>query len=524
MADHILKSLDAAALTDVGRVRQRNEDSCKMLIPPPGSPQETLGAVFMVIDGMGGLGGGDVASQLAIAEISRRYYAFDPDTTQSDDPIDRLRVALQEASELVNAEGPKIGLPRIGATGAGIILNNAGAVLIFNVGDCRVYRIRDGQITRVSRDQSVMEREIEAGLSPERAAQVTRSSAVTAFIGQPVPLQANMEREQTQKGDIYIICSDGLWSLVEADEIAKIVQKTPASTAVRRLIALALKRGGQDNVTAIVVRIGRPPGRAIGFLTRLAAALILAVVLTVGYIGFIAPNQNSQVSVSPVGTAVAVSGTTAATTGATTAATTQATTAATTTQGPTTAAPTRTPSVLPTASPTTTAPPTILPTSTPATIATESATGAQPSADATTIIPIAAAPSETIAPTSAGSALPTVTLNPRIITYTPTTRPTRVSVAPATATLKPTLASTLYTVSGSTSIEARRCADISCPIMVKLEPGSQVEVVGNVTGGRVQGRQGTKWYKIPYKDVFVYVHSSYLELATPTPESGIFKR
>jgi hypothetical protein len=60
--------------------------------------------------------------------------------------------------------------------------------------------------------------------------------------------------------------------------------------------------------------------------------------------------------------------------------------------------------------------------------------------------------------------------------------------------------------------------------MVKLEPGSQVEVVGNVTGGRVQGRQGTKWYKIPYKDVFVYVHSSYLELATPTPESGIFKR
>src|SRR5438552_237077 len=134
MPADLFKSLDAAELTDVGLVREKNEDTSKMLIPPPGMPQEAMGALFMVIDGMGGLGGGDVASRYAVAEIARYYYT---DEDEQADPAVRLHAALQSASEVVRAQAPRLGLPRIGATGAGIILTLTGDVIIFNVGDAR---------------------------------------------------------------------------------------------------------------------------------------------------------------------------------------------------------------------------------------------------------------------------------------------------------------------------------------------------------------------------------------------------
>src|SRR5438105_321289 len=145
MPADLFKSLDAAELTDVGLVREKNEDTSKMLIPPPGMPQEALGALFMVVDGMGGLGGGDVASRYAVAEIARHYYT---DEATVSEPILRLEAALQSASNVVMEQAPRIGLPRIGATAAGLLLSASGDALIFNVGDCRVYRIREGQIER----------------------------------------------------------------------------------------------------------------------------------------------------------------------------------------------------------------------------------------------------------------------------------------------------------------------------------------------------------------------------------------
>src|SRR5688572_8675227 len=143
MAEQFLRALDAAELTDVGLVREKNEDTSKMLIPPPGAPQEAMGALFMVVDGMGGLGGGDVASQYAAAEIARHYYT---DESTATDPTMRLHAALQAASNVVLEQAPRLGLPRIGATAAGILLSPSGDVVVFNVGDCRVYRIRDGEI------------------------------------------------------------------------------------------------------------------------------------------------------------------------------------------------------------------------------------------------------------------------------------------------------------------------------------------------------------------------------------------
>src|SRR5512135_270554 len=170
MARDVYSALDLAALTDVGKKRQRNEDAYKMLIPPLDSGQAAYGAVFIVADGMGGLGGGDVASKAAIAALMRHYYA--PSNTEKD-LVARLQAALESANAFVRDQAGRVNLPRIGSTAAGIILRPDGEAVIFNVGDCRVYRVRKGKIERVSRDQSVMERQVESGLMTEEVAKAT---------------------------------------------------------------------------------------------------------------------------------------------------------------------------------------------------------------------------------------------------------------------------------------------------------------------------------------------------------------
>ena len=116
MADHGM-GLDVAARTDIGLKRKRNEDHLGFRIPEPGSPQHDQGALFVVADGMGGMGGGDVASQTAVAEIFQRYYA-DP----SLDALSALRQALEYANTAVRAQAERVRLPRIGSTAAGLAL------------------------------------------------------------------------------------------------------------------------------------------------------------------------------------------------------------------------------------------------------------------------------------------------------------------------------------------------------------------------------------------------------------------
>jgi serine/threonine protein phosphatase PrpC len=275
--DDVLLILDAAALSDVGRKRQRNEDTNRMLLPPPDADQAALGALYVVADGMGGLGGGDVASRIGADELVRGYY----ETSAKSDPESRLRAALQYASVQVSQQAPRIGLPRIGATAAGMVIQRNGEALVFNVGDARVYRVRGGQIERLSHDQSLMEQQIEAGMSASHAAEQTNSSLVTGFLGQPVQLQPEIRREQTDKGDVYVICSDGLWSLLDASEIKRAVRTKPVQAGSRQLIQMALKRGAPDNVTVIVIRIGKPPRFVLRSTFGLLAAAFIIVALFV---------------------------------------------------------------------------------------------------------------------------------------------------------------------------------------------------------------------------------------------------
>ena len=197
------------------------------------------------------------------------------------DPATRLQSALESANIFVREQADAVGLPRIGSTAAGVVLTSDGEAVVFNVGDCRVYRVRNGQIERLSRDQSVMERQIEAGIMTEEAARAMRNSMVTAFLGQPLPIVPYFHRVKAQPGDTFIICSDGLWGLAEAGELLRIMKKTPSRTAVRKFVNLALSRGGNDNITSVVVRLGNPPARRLSWLIPLLALVVVAAVVGV---------------------------------------------------------------------------------------------------------------------------------------------------------------------------------------------------------------------------------------------------
>jgi PPM family protein phosphatase len=272
-----LKTIDAYALTDAGLKRARNEDSSRMLIPPSGTDQERVGALFVVADGMGGLGGGDIASRTAIDEIARAYYENGNPNLQ-----ERLYTALQTASVKVAEQAPRLGLPRIGSTAAGIVLTPQGDMLIFNVGDCRVYRVRGKEIERVSLDQSLIENRIQAGLTPEQAAKEVNSSLVTGFLGQPVPLKPELKVQQAVAGDVYILCSDGLWSLLQPKEIKNIAARSSARQAVKRLVGMGLKRGAPDNITAMVVRLGKAPNPIMALPVPVLAGAAIATLVVIG--------------------------------------------------------------------------------------------------------------------------------------------------------------------------------------------------------------------------------------------------
>lgn len=460
-------ALDVAGQTDVGLKRTRNEDSFTVMMPPAGSPQGVQDAMFIVADGMGGMGGGDVASKTAIEEIIKTFY--DPSVTQDYDPLPRLRAALEAANVRVREAAQTVGLPRIGATGAGMILTSTGDAVVFNIGDSRVYRARGSYIELLTRDQSVMASQLEAGLVSQEEARLSRNVNVTAFIGQPMQISPVYSRMQTQPGDVFIICSDGLWDLVEPNELLKAIQ-SPAKEAASKLIALVRQRGAPDNVTVIIVRIGkavRPlPVRwlAVAGLIVLAAvggfALARAGLFAISpppptetaivTMTSVPPSATLPVAVAPLTTEPAVTPssvislsldtstpdvTAIAVASATTevAAETATVVAALPTDTPTpqatptrqvtrTPPPTSTATSTATASPTTTARPTRAPTSTDVPTAT--------SAPSETPKPLPTAiPSATTPPK------PTVTLNPTLITFTPAPRPTSAATAASISAL-----------------------------------------------------------------------------------------
>jgi protein phosphatase len=252
----ILPVLDVAGHTDTGLKRERNEDCYEIRLPDTNGSQDAL---FLVADGIGGMSGGDIASKAAVEQLALRYYEHRSMNGASGDLTQVLHTSIEETNVHLREQAEKIGLMRIGTTIAGLLLCPTLETMIFNVGDTRVYRVRNGSIDKLSRDQTLSEQQLEQGLITPEEARTTRNSPITTFLGQPAPIAPAYFSTYAQLGDVFVICSDGLWNVVDEDEIHRVSNRYPAHFAVKRLVNMTLQRGAPDNVTVIVVRIGRPP-------------------------------------------------------------------------------------------------------------------------------------------------------------------------------------------------------------------------------------------------------------------------
>jgi PPM family protein phosphatase len=232
--------------TSVGRVRRVNEDSY-LAVPP----------IYAVADGMGGHGSGDVASRLAVEALAR-CVELRPLFTEA------VLHALEEANQVIvsRAEPPS----RMGTTVAGLAgLEAAGGdqLMVFNVGDSRVYRLAADRIVQLTVDHSEVQELVTAGvLTREQARTHPRRNIVTRALGSAPTVHADHWLLPAGGGDRFLICSDGLSGELPDEVILPLLAVGDPRQAAEALVAAANDAGGRDNVTAVVVDIARDAGPA----------------------------------------------------------------------------------------------------------------------------------------------------------------------------------------------------------------------------------------------------------------------
>ena len=255
----------AFGMTDVGLVRTNNEDSFLIadhndIISPddPFSCVETEEAnIFLVADGMGGANAGEVASRMAVDLVARSII----DQTKNKRALGRSRFikafrrAVQEANRIMFEEAQSNSQSR----GMGTTLTAAAvcgtAVYFAQLGDSRAYLLRNGAITQMTKDQSLVAQLVAAGsLSPEDAKVHPRRNVILQALGVQRHVDVVMSFAELKQGDEIVLCSDGLWGKVEPEEIAEIVERDDGPGACRNLIELARQRGGDDNITVILAQ------------------------------------------------------------------------------------------------------------------------------------------------------------------------------------------------------------------------------------------------------------------------------
>jgi len=233
---------DFAERTDVGLKRKLNEDSVVSL------PDRGL---WVVADGMGGHEAGEVASAKVVEAMA--HVPADPDL---DGFVGQVVAALEGVNRDLIALGQSGGEHKtIGSTVVGIAIGD-GQYRCFWAGDSRCYRVRDGQITQLSRDHSLVQELIMAGmLDPADAENHPNASVITRAVGAAEVLRVDVAEGEARSGDIFVIGSDGLTREVTPVELlAKLLTK-PIAEAADQFLQMVLDRGAPDNVTFVIVRV-----------------------------------------------------------------------------------------------------------------------------------------------------------------------------------------------------------------------------------------------------------------------------
>ena len=263
--------------TDIGCVRDHNEDS--LVVAPP---------LYVVADGMGGHAAGEVASEIAVEVLAERApKTLDPEA---------LARAVEEANlAIINAARIGEGRKGMGTTCTAAMLEDE-RLIIAQVGDSRAYLMHNGKLQQLTRDHSLVADLVEAGeITPAQARIHPQRSAITRALGSDPRTQPDMYEINVEAGDRLLLCSDGLSSMLEDDEIQTIMNRTDdPQLCAAQLVNGAIAAGGSDNVTVIVVnitglaevrtrRIARKTKFMAGFIIVLLIAIIAGTVFGFNY-------------------------------------------------------------------------------------------------------------------------------------------------------------------------------------------------------------------------------------------------
>lgn len=238
-------AFSSAARSHVGVVRQLNED--RLLSRPE------IG-LWAVADGMGGHQAGDVASA-AVIEALAEVGVADSGWALLTDAERRLREVNAALAARAAALGPGV---RIGSTVVTLLIHDGHYACLW-AGDSRAYLLRDGQLRRLSRDHSMVQEMVDAGvLTPGEAKRHRAANVITRAVGVDAELVLDIQHGEARAGDVFLLCSDGLTGLLDDGEIAARLSVMSLDRAADDLLHLTLERGAPDNVSVLIVR---PDGR-----------------------------------------------------------------------------------------------------------------------------------------------------------------------------------------------------------------------------------------------------------------------
>jgi protein phosphatase len=259
------QNLEIATCTDPGMVRSHNEDSIAA---------DPVNGLVVLADGMGGYNAGEVASGMAttvivteMRQILANAKPYDVDSANNEEIAGRLvrDQVLKANSSIYQAAQSQSQYAGMGTTLV-VCLFYDNRMLVAHLGDSRLYMLREGNFSQVTRDHSLLQEQIDSGIiTPEQAKKAQHKNLVTKALGIDPTVEPEIHEYPTKSGDIFLLCSDGLCDMVEDEDIAMTLQtlgKGNLKLAAQHLVQMANDNGGRDNVSVILVRVLREyPGR-----------------------------------------------------------------------------------------------------------------------------------------------------------------------------------------------------------------------------------------------------------------------
>jgi len=247
-----LLTVQSVARSDRGKVRRNNEDAFL---------QRTAAGLWVVADGMGGHGFGDVASTAVVERLGGYAAEAGPGL---DAGVRQLLGCLSEVNDELRTEAIRRGRHLIGTTVVVLVIpvdkSDAVAGIVW-AGDSRIYRLRERQLSQLTRDHSHVEEMVERGeITAEQAQGHPKSHIITRAVGARERLQPEVVRTDLRAGDRFLLCTDGLTRELDDAVIAEVLEIPDPQRAVDTLVDNALYRGGNDNITVVVVDVGSPAG------------------------------------------------------------------------------------------------------------------------------------------------------------------------------------------------------------------------------------------------------------------------